>query len=197
MKNFIILSVLFFSFNSSFGQCKFKGLPKAFLKFSISDDRPNPDEATRPKAVMEKLDFNGKVSAVKSGDKKYFYFHFVRSSSKKFNINSDDPLELTTKSGKKILLAPPGDFKGKKSLTSYVIGVFYEVSDEQLTTLSNDPVEFLKLNITSNKEINGGINFDGGNWTKDSSGDVSYKTEIKKKSNRDKLLDLARCLKAI
>ena len=197
MKNFLTISILFFTFNFSFAQCKYKGIPKAFLKFSISDNRPIPDKATKPKEFMTKLDFSARISAVKSGEFKFFHFHFLRSNSKRFNINTVDPLELTTEKGKKIILTPSGDYQGKKSLTSYVIGVFYKVSDGQLEILSKDPVESLRLNITSEKEINGGFNLDGGDWIKDPNGDIYYMTSIESKSNRDKLVNLAKCLKSI
>ncbi len=187
-----ILSIFCFSFSQA--QCNFKGISNKFQKYSASDSKPKLDLATKPKLLFDKFYFVGMASFAKSGEDSFLYLYLVRNLSKKMEIKSDQPLTIQTAKGNKIELFPTGNYTGKRYMTTYAIGCFYQLSKEQLEILANEDLDNIVVSITSEIGKQSSDDTTGEGWHKGENGNVYFKKTIYSVKNKDRFRNAANCL---
>ncbi len=193
--SFLLLLAVFVLPTEIFGQCKFKKAKK-FLEFPKKKGGiiPNANQATKPGTLLGKLNVGAIYSFVQSGEDAYFYVQLGRGYSKKIATRKDCPLSIFNDKGQNIQLFPIGNYRGRFIMTTYVIGIYYKISKEELNFLIGNDTPNVKFTFSKQDSEGQPISLTGDGWSEDSQGRPTYRATIKSSKSRKELRKNAECI---
>jgi hypothetical protein len=184
-RKILLLAVCILSATFSYGQCKYKtkgGLVKLYEKNTSLDI----EAITMPKMLFDKYFVAAGNTFIKTVSGEYYYMvPFTRSYSAKFEIDETTPLVFFLDNGEQLKLFPPQNVEGKSIVTKFTIYLYYKISKEQVEILATKNIEYLRIYVLSEKEMENTFQDELGTY---------FEFQIMSDKYKDNVFDGANCI---